>query len=51
MQRAVSSDETVKSQISDDMSLVHDETESLEVDYEIKEEVKEGQASFEEVEK
>ncbi len=51
MQKAVSSDETVKSQISDDMSLVNDETESLEVDYEIKEEVKEGQASFEEVEK
>ena len=49
MQKAVSSDETVKSQISDDMSLVNDETESLEVDYEIKEEVKEGQASFEEV--
>lgn len=51
MQKAVSSDETVKSQISDDMSLVSDETESLEVDYEIKDEIKEGQASFEKVEK
>ena len=37
MQRAVSNDETVKSTISDDMSLVEDETETLEVDYEIKE--------------
>ncbi|MCR1823776.1 recombination protein RecT [Terrisporobacter muris] len=51
MQKAVSSDETVKSQISEDMSLVNDETESLEVDYEIKDEINEGQASFEEVEK
>ena len=51
MQKAVSSDETVKSQISEDMSLVNDETESLEVDYEIKDEIKEGQDSFEEVEK
>lgn len=51
MQKAVSSDETVKSQISEDMSLVNDETESLEVDYEIKDEIKEGQASFEEAEK
>lgn len=51
MQKAVSSDETVKSQISEDMSLVNDETESLEVDYEIKDEINEGQASFEDVEK
>ena len=51
MQKAVSSDETVKSQISEDMSLVNDETESLEVDYEIKDEINEGQDSFEEVEK
>lgn len=51
MQKAVSSDETVKSQISEDMSLVNDETESLEVEYEIKDEIKEGQAIFEEAEK
>ncbi len=49
MQRAVTSDETVKTQISDDMSLVKDESESLEVEYEIKEDA-EGQASFENLE-
>ena len=38
-------DETVKTQISDDMSLIKDESESLEVEYEIKEDA-EGQATF-----
>ena len=47
MQRAVTSDETVKSQISDDMSLVSNEADSLEVDYEVKEEAPEGQTTFE----
>lgn len=51
MQRAVSSDETVKSKIDEDMSLISDETESLEVDYEVKEDIPEGQATFEGVEK
>ncbi|MDB8805044.1 recombination protein RecT [Romboutsia sp. 1001216sp1] len=49
MQRAVSSDETVKSKIDEDMSLVNDESDSLEVDYEVKEDVQEGQGTFEEV--
>ncbi len=42
-------DETVKTQISDDMSLVKDESESLEVEYEVKEDI-EGQATFESLE-
>lgn len=45
MQRAVSSDETVKSKIDEDMSLVVDETESIEANYEIKEE-EDGQSSI-----
>ena len=49
MQRAVSSDETVKSKIDEDMSLVNDESDSLEVDYEVKEDVQEGQGTFEDV--
>ena len=49
MQRAVSSDETVKSKIDEDMSLVNDESDSLEVDYEVKEDIQEGQGTFEEV--
>ncbi|MGL5330176.1 MAG: recombinase RecT [Peptostreptococcaceae bacterium] len=35
MQRAVTGDESVKSKISDDMSLVEDESSTIEVDYEI----------------
>ncbi|EPZ54740.1 recombinase, phage RecT family protein [[Clostridium] sordellii ATCC 9714] len=46
MQRAVSSDETVKSKIDEDMSLVFDETESIEANFEIKEE-EDGQAAIE----
>lgn len=45
MQRAVTSDETVKSKIDEDMSLVIDETDSIEANYEIKEE-EDGQASI-----
>lgn len=37
MQRAVTGDETVKSRIDEDMSLVTDETDSLEVNFEVKE--------------
>ena len=51
MQRAVTSDETVKSKIDEDMSLVNDETDSLEVEYEVKDDIPEGQATFEGVEK
>ncbi len=51
MQRAVSSDETVKTKIDEDMSLVNDETDSLEVEFEVKEDIPEGQATFEGVEK
>lgn len=47
MQKAVVSDETVKSELSEDMSLVNDETDSLEVEYEVKEDASEGQATFE----
>lgn len=47
MQKAVVSDETVKSELSEDMSLVNDETNSLEVEYEVKEDASEGQATFE----
>lgn len=47
MQKAVVSDETVKSELSEDMSLVNDETDSLEVEYEVKEDAPEGQATFE----
>lgn len=47
MQKAVVSDETVKSELSEDMSLVNDETDSLEVEYEVKEDTSEGQATFE----
>ena len=46
LQKAMAGDETVKTQISDDMSLVKDESESLEVEYEVKADV-EGQATFE----
>lgn len=38
MQRAVTGDETVKSTIDEDMSLVNDEVDSLEVDFEVKDE-------------
>lgn len=51
MQRAVTFDETVKSKIDEDMSLVNDETDSLEVEYEVKDDIPEGQATFEGVEK
>ena len=37
MQKAVTSDESVKSQISDDMSLVEDESEVIEAKYELQE--------------
>ncbi|RDC50983.1 recombination protein RecT [Acinetobacter sp. RIT592] len=37
MQKAVSSDETVKSKIDEDMSLVVDESDSIEANFEIKE--------------
>ena len=50
-QRAMVSDGTVKTQIDEDMSLVDDETNSLEVDYEVKEDIPECQAAFEGVEK
>lgn len=40
MQRAVAGDETVKTKIDEDMSLVEDETDSLDVDFEVKEEVR-----------
>ncbi|CEQ14825.1 recombination protein RecT [Paraclostridium sordellii] len=46
MQRAVSSDETVKTKIDEDMSLVFDETESIEANFEIKED-EDGQTSIE----
>lgn len=49
MQRAVTGDETVKSKIDEDMSLVNDESDSLEVDYEIKEKTSEGQVILDEV--
>ena len=49
LQKAMAGDETVKTQISDDMSLVKDESESLEVEYEVKEDI-EGQATFENLE-
>lgn len=45
MQRAVSSDETVKSKIDEDMSLVEDETDSIEANFEIKED-DDGQAAI-----
>lgn len=46
MQRAVSSDETVKSKIDDDMSLIVDETEAIEADFKVKDE-EDGQAAIE----
>lgn len=52
LQKAMAGDETVKTQISDDMSLVKDESESLEVDYEVKEEIHvmdQEQKTFEDV--
>lgn len=49
LQKAMAGDETIKTQISDNMSLVKDEFESLEVEYEVKEDI-EGQATFENLE-
>ena len=45
MQKAVSSDETVKSKIDEDMSLVVDESDSIEANFEIKED-EDGQSSI-----
>lgn len=41
IQKAVNSDETVKSKIDEDMSLIEDETESIEVGFELKDESEE----------
>ncbi len=50
MQRAVTGDETVKSKIDEDMSLVDDESDSLEVDFEVKEDAPEGQTIIKDAE-
>ena len=49
LQKAMVGDETIKTKISDDMSLIKDESESLEVEYEVKEDI-EGQTTFESLE-
>lgn len=41
IQKAVNSDETVKSKIDEDMSLIEDETEPIEVGFELKDESEE----------
>lgn len=41
LQKAMAGDETVKSQISDDMSLIEDETESIDAEFEVKEDTEE----------
>ncbi|WP_227848207.1 hypothetical protein [Clostridioides sp. ZZV15-6598] len=50
MQKAMVGDETIKTEIDEDMSMVIDESESLEVDFEVKEDIEniDGQASVEE---
>ncbi|HBG3698047.1 TPA: recombinase RecT, partial [Clostridioides difficile] len=47
LQKAMVGDETIKSEIDEDMSMVVDESESLEVDFEVKENM-DGKVSVEE---